>query len=165
MPIGDNAHRGLTAPRRAVVDAAGYAIGLVLAALAAIRRGKAVHPHGAVYEAELTIARDRNPLVGEAELFLAPGPRPALVRFSRSLGLPRPLPNLLGMSIRVPDAYGTGRHQDFLMVTTRRRRAAFQPVERRGRPGTDGPVQPPARLRLPAVPTSAGPHWTRGRSG
>jgi hypothetical protein len=42
----------------------------------------------------------------------------AVVRFSRSLGLPRPLPDLLGMSIRVVDAYGAGRHQDFLLVTS-----------------------------------------------
>jgi hypothetical protein len=28
------------------------------------------------------------------------------------------LPDLLGMSIRVPDAYGPGRHQDFLLVTS-----------------------------------------------
>jgi hypothetical protein len=40
------------------------------------------------------------------------------VRFSRSLGLPRPLPDLLGVSIRVPDAYGPGRSQDFLLVTS-----------------------------------------------
>jgi hypothetical protein len=40
------------------------------------------------------------------------------VRFSRSLGLPRPLPDLLGMSIRIPDAYGLGAHQDFLLVTS-----------------------------------------------
>jgi hypothetical protein len=54
----------------------------------------------------------------DTELFGTAGRRPALVRFSRSLGLPRPLPDLLGMSVRVPDAYGTGRHQDFLMVTS-----------------------------------------------
>jgi len=52
------------------------------------------------------------------ELFGSRGHRPALVRFSRSLGLPRPLPHLLGMSLRLPDAYGTDRHQDFLMVTS-----------------------------------------------
>jgi hypothetical protein len=51
-------------------------------------------------------------------LFGSSARRPALVRFSRSLGLPRPLPDLLGMSLRVPDAYGAGRDQDFLMVTS-----------------------------------------------
>ena len=42
----------------------------------------------------------------------------AIVRFSRALGLPRPLPDLLGVSLRVLDAYGEGRHQDVLMVSS-----------------------------------------------
>jgi len=99
------------------VDAAGYTVGLALAALAAVRRGKAVHPHGAVYEAKLVVSGGANALDG-TELFATEGRRRALVRFSRSLGLPRPLPDLLGMSVRVPDAYGVGRHQDFLMVSS-----------------------------------------------
>lgn len=117
MPLGENAHRGLAGPGRLAVDAAGYAVGLALAALAAIRRGKAVHPHGAVYEAELVVSGGANELAG-TELFATESSHPALVRFSRSLGLPRPLPDLLGMSLRVPDAYGVGRHQDFLMVSS-----------------------------------------------
>jgi hypothetical protein len=117
VPLGDNAHSGLARPRRVAVDGAGYAVGLVLAGVSAVRRGKAVHPHGAVYEAELVMQAHRGAL-SRTELFGTPGPRRALVRFSRSLGLPRPLPDLLGMSLRVPDAYGVGRDQDFLMVTS-----------------------------------------------
>ena len=56
--------------------------------------------------------------LGRTTLFGTARSRSALVRFSRSLGLPRPLPDLLGMSVRVLDAYGTGLHQDFLMVTS-----------------------------------------------
>jgi hypothetical protein len=115
--LGDNARRGLAGPRRRAVDAAGYVIGLALAGLAAVRRGKAVHPHGAVYAAELVVPSHHDAL-GRTELFGTPGRRPALVRFSRSLGLPRPLPDLLGMSVRVLDAYGADRDQDFLMVTS-----------------------------------------------
>jgi hypothetical protein len=117
VSIGENARRGLSGPRRLAVDAAGFAVGGALAGLAALRRGKAVHPHGAVHEAELVVPGHDNDL-GSTELFGSAARRPALVRFSRSLGLPRPLPDLLGMSVRVPDAYGTGRHQDFLMVTS-----------------------------------------------
>jgi hypothetical protein len=51
-------------------------------------------------------------------LLSTPADRFAIVRFSRSVGLPRPLPDLLGMSIRVLDAYGEGLHQDFLLVTS-----------------------------------------------
>ncbi|MCA1698371.1 MAG: hypothetical protein LC790_05480 [Actinobacteria bacterium] len=54
----------------------------------------------------------------EALLLNVPAERAAIVRFSRSLGVPRPLPDLLGLSIRVLDAYGDGRHQDFLLVTS-----------------------------------------------
>lgn len=117
MPIGENARRGLTGARRLAVDAAGFGVGGALAGLAALRRGKAVHPHGAVYQARLVVPHHDGPL-GRTELFGTAVSRPALVRFSRSLGLPRPLPDLLGMSVRVLDAYGTGLHQDFLMVTS-----------------------------------------------
>ena len=117
MWVGDNARRGLSGPRRLAVDAAGFGVGGALAGMAALRRGKAVHPHGAVYEAQLVVPHLDGPL-GRTELFGTPASRRALVRFSRSLGLPRPLPDLLGMSVRVPDAYGSGRHQDFLMVSS-----------------------------------------------
>jgi hypothetical protein len=115
--LGTNARRHLDGPRRVGVDAAGYGVGLVLAALAAGRRGKAVHPHGVVYEAELVVA-ERSDWLASTDLFGKPGRHAAVMRFSRSLGLPRPLPDLLGVSVRVLDAYGRGRHQDLLMVTS-----------------------------------------------
>lgn len=114
---GADARRDLNRPAAVVVETAGYAAGLVLAGLAAVRRGKAVHPHGIVFDAELVVGPVTAGLE-RAELFAKPGRRPAIVRFSRSVGVPRPLPDLLGMSVRVPDAYGGGRHQDFLMVTS-----------------------------------------------
>ncbi len=99
------------------IDLAGVAVGGVLAGLAGIRGGKAVHPHGVTYAALLrtdggpAAPRGSTLLGGQAEW-------PALVRFSRSIGLPRPLPDLLGVSIRVLDAYGEGAHQDLLLVTS-----------------------------------------------
>jgi hypothetical protein len=98
-------------------EAAGLSIGAVLAALAAVRRGKAVHPHGVVYEAELAIAGDST-APQAAELLARRGEHHAIARFSRSIGLPRPITDLLGLSLRVPDAYGSGMHQDFLLVTS-----------------------------------------------
>jgi hypothetical protein len=53
-----------------------------------------------------------------ADLLRTPGAHRALVRFSRSLGLPDSWPDLLGMSLRLVDVHGPGRHQDFLMVTS-----------------------------------------------
>ena len=95
----------------------GRAVSGALALVSVIRRGKAVHPRGVVHAATVRVpgaaAAPR-----AAQLFAEPGEYRAVVRFSRSLGLPRPLPDLLGMAIRVLDAYGSGRHQDLLLITS-----------------------------------------------
>jgi hypothetical protein len=98
-------------------EAAGLSIGAVLAALAAARRGKAFHPDGVVYDARLAITGD--PTAPQAaELLSRRDEHCVIARFSRAVGLPRPIPDLLGLSLRVLDAYGAGRHQDFLLVTS-----------------------------------------------
>jgi hypothetical protein len=102
--------------RRAAAPPAGVAVGALLAIVAKLRGGKPVHPHGAVHAARLIVPDDHGS--HEIELLRRPGSHPAIVRFSRSVGLPRPLPDLLGMAIRIPDAYGPDRHQDFLLVTS-----------------------------------------------
>jgi hypothetical protein len=93
------------------------ATGAVLAAVSALRRAKPVHPHGESFLATLNVPAEPGapPAAG---LLRTPGDHRAVARFSRSVGLPRPLPDLLGMSIRVLDAYGAGRHQDLLLVTS-----------------------------------------------
>lgn len=114
---GENARRGLAWPRRVAVDAAGYGLGVLLAALAAARGGKAVHPHGVSYRARLVVDGAAH-APDASELLSTRSEHQAVMRFSRSLGLPRPLPDLLGVSLRVLDAYGPGRHQDFLLVSS-----------------------------------------------
>jgi hypothetical protein len=81
--------------------------------LAALRGSRSLHPDGLTFAAEL---QPRSADL-EAEVFRGPS-RPALVRMSRGVGLPGTLPDVLGLGIRVPDAYGQGRHQDFLLVTS-----------------------------------------------
>ncbi len=108
---------GEEGPRARAGAAAGYAVGAALARVAKLRGGKPVHPHGVVYRARLRIDGQAGGPRG-AELLSRSGNRPALVRFSRSVGLPRPLPDLLGASVRVLDAYGPSRHQDLLMVSS-----------------------------------------------
>jgi hypothetical protein len=61
-----------------------------------------------------------------ARLLRTPASYDVVVRLSRSLGLPRPLPDVLGVAVRVLDAYGEGRHQDVLLDT-----GASPPVLRR----------------------------------
>lgn len=117
LHVGDNARQGLAWPRRIAVDAAGYGLGVLLAALAAARAGKAVHPHGVSYRARLVVDGAAH-APDASELLSTRSEHAVVMRFSRSLGLPRPLPDLLGVSLRVPDAYGVGRHQDFLLVSS-----------------------------------------------
>lgn len=75
-----------------------------------------MHPRGAVYEGLLRIAGVRG--APPAALLGEPAEYDALVRFSRSVGLPRRVPDLFGIAVRLPDVYGPGRHQDFLTVTS-----------------------------------------------
>lgn len=84
-------------------------------ALSAARGKRAFHPHGLVFEA--TFTPYVQPRATGIEV-LDGGERRALVRCSRALGLPEPVPDILGFSIRFPDAYGAGRHQDLLSVTS-----------------------------------------------
>ena len=102
---------------RFAAEAIGTTVGGVLAALAAARRGKAVHPHGVVYSGRLRIT-GAGAAPPAASLLTEPGEHEAVVRFSRSVGVPRPIPDLLGMSIRLPDVHGPGLHQDFMLVTS-----------------------------------------------
>ena len=53
-----------------------------------------------------------------APLFDVPGEHRAIARLSRSVGLPKPLPDILGIALRVLDAHGPKRDQDFLLVTS-----------------------------------------------
>lgn len=87
----------------------------LFAGLSAARGKRAFHPHGLVFEATFTPYVQARATGVE---ILDGGERPALVRCSRALGLPEPAPDILGFSIRFPDAYGPGRHQDLLCVTS-----------------------------------------------
>jgi hypothetical protein len=118
MPrLGATARHDLQRPARLALDAAGYGVGGLLAGLAAARGAKAVHPHGVSYRARLVIdgAAHAPPA---SQLLSTPREYCALMRFSRSLGLPRAIPDLLGVSLRVLDAYGPTCHQDVLLVSS-----------------------------------------------
>lgn len=70
--------------------------------LARLRSGRAVHTPGTVLDGTLTV--DRGSATGQA--LGDPARRPAVVRASKSLGLPGRLPDLLGMAVRIPTADG-----------------------------------------------------------
>lgn len=87
-------------------------------ALSGLRGQRIFHPHGVGFFARL---RPRPGLATGVELFDSGLERPAVVRLSRSFGLPEALPDPCGLAFRVLDAYGDGRHQDLLLVSAGRR--------------------------------------------
>lgn len=89
------------------------AAGALFGTLARALGTRPLHPDGVAFEAELVV---ETPRLRGARLFARPGRRPALVRFSRGFGLPEPVPELMSMAVKVPDAYGPGRDQDLLMA-------------------------------------------------
>ncbi|WP_205698274.1 hypothetical protein [Conexibacter sp. SYSU D00693] len=74
-----------------------------------------LHPAGVAFRARLVV--EGRPLPGTT-LFGDPAEHDAVVRFSRGFGLPEPLPEILSLAIKVPDAYGPGEHQDLLLTAT-----------------------------------------------
>jgi hypothetical protein len=87
----------------------------VFAPLSRLRGARAVHAHGAGFQAALAL-RD-GPGLALMPAMGAPRPVRALVRLSPSFDIPRPLPDFLGLALKLPDLHGPGRDQDFLLVT------------------------------------------------
>ena len=100
-------------PMTPVVEAAGAGAAAVFGALSAARRRRIFHPVGTAYDATLLVHGGSR----GAALLDHPGRRPCTVRLSRGVGLREPLPDVLGLAVRVPDAYGPGAHQDLLLTT------------------------------------------------
>src|SRR5215212_10612458 len=84
-------------------------------ALSRLRGKRAFHPFGAGFAASFVPAPNRG--IGAPAL---EGERGAVVRLSRSLGLPEQVPDPCGVALRLPDAHGEGRHQDFLFASSGR---------------------------------------------
>ena len=83
--------------------------------LSALRGARIFHPDGDAYSAVLHVpggARTGVPLFDEARDL------PAIVRLSRGAGLPEPLPDAIGLAVRLCDVHGPDRHQDFLLITS-----------------------------------------------
>jgi hypothetical protein len=93
----------------------GSALGPVFGTVAAVRKARALHPRGTVTAA--TLRRISHPVTGVEWLDRSDDER-VTVRFSRSAGLPAPLPDVLGLAIAVP--LGSGRRGDLLLSTAGR---------------------------------------------
>jgi hypothetical protein len=97
--------------------AAGPAVAAGFYALAALRRRRSLHPRGIGYQGWLQVPNESPPRPG-VPLFQAGATHQALIRFSRGAGLPEPLPDALGVAIKLPDAHGPGVDQDLLLTSS-----------------------------------------------
>jgi hypothetical protein len=86
-------------------------------ALSKIRGKRSFHPDGAGFRATLAVT-DEGAQVVRAGVLGGSGTHEAIARLSKGAGMPGALPDILGLAIRVPDAYGSGAHQDLLLVTS-----------------------------------------------
>ena len=85
--------------------------------LAVLRRRRSLHPTGAGYRGWLVVGHDGPGRPG-VPLFQPGSAHPALLRFSRGAGLPEPLPDALGLAVKLPDAHGPGTDQDLLLTSS-----------------------------------------------
>jgi hypothetical protein len=100
-------------PLTPAAEGLGAGAAAVFGVLSAARRRRIFHPDGTAYDATLTVHGGSRGAV----LLDEPARRACVVRLSRGLGLHEPLPDILGVAIRVPDVYGPGAHQDLLLAT------------------------------------------------
>ena len=96
-------------------SAAGRFVAVPLGAVAWLRRGKPMHPRGAVFDGLLE-RTGSGPSWGVPWLDDESADE-VLVRFSRGAGVPAPWPDLLGLAVRVPRPE---RPIDLLLTTTGR---------------------------------------------
>jgi hypothetical protein len=99
----------------AVTDLARTGASALFGAIAKVTGRRSLHPDGVAFAATLVVDE---PALGGARLFAAPGRHRAFVRFSRGFGIPEPLPEILSLAVKVPDAYGPGQDQDLLLTAS-----------------------------------------------
>ncbi|MFF4414754.1 hypothetical protein ACFYY8_19685 [Streptosporangium sp. NPDC001559] len=90
------------------------AAGALARGLAAARGERAVFADGVTFHA--TLRPLDHPMFGVPALD-GPGDHPALVRLSRAGLLPAPLPDVLGLAVRLPGAGGAGGDLDLLLCS------------------------------------------------
>lgn len=88
----------------------------MFATLSKLRGHRVFHPYGESFDAELVFERNADRWL--PDVLARPRRHEAVVRFSRAIGVPDPLPDIIGMAIKLPDLYGTGWDQDWLLVTS-----------------------------------------------
>jgi hypothetical protein len=85
--------------------------------VAKARHARAVHPQGFLCRGTWTVDRT-HPLAGNSPLLREGARYEVLARCSRGLGLPQTMGDFFAVAVRLVDAHGPGRHQDFLINTS-----------------------------------------------
>ncbi|MDQ3987323.1 MAG: hypothetical protein M3280_12605 [Actinomycetota bacterium] len=85
------------------------------AALAALRRNRVFHPVGEAYFGTLDL---RTAGADILELRFLDGTHRVIVRFSRGAGVPEPVPDVLGLAIKIPAAGSGEIEQDLLLASS-----------------------------------------------
>ena len=148
--------------------AAGKVVGAALGTLARARGGKPMHPKGAVFTAVLE--RSGNG-AGDGRTWGVPwldavASEAAVVRLSRGAGLPTPLPDVLGLAIRLPTGpagpidlllSSTGRGRVTRLIPVLRRDAAAFYSSVMGYRSDAGSLRIAALPGVVAVPSDPGP--------
>ena len=88
----------------------------VFATLSRLRGHRIFHPYGEAFTADVVFERSADRWL--PAVLARPRRHDAIVRFSRAVGLPDALPDLLGMAVKIPGLYGEGYDQDWLLVTS-----------------------------------------------
>ena len=105
LPVSTRATRPVVSALAVTLGGTFYVVGKLRR-----RRRKPLHPDGAVLPG--TLQRDGAPTAWGAPWLDATGEHPAVVRLSRSAGLPQPLPDVLGLAVQV---CLDGQNADLLM--------------------------------------------------
>ncbi len=138
---------------RVAAGAAGSALGAVFGATARIRpTAKPLHPRG--FQQHGTLTRLGSTRRWGVPWLDEPGTERVLVRYSRAVGLPAPLPDILGLTLRISTSEGDA---DLLLATTGRGPLSrFALLPRRDLDAGYG--------SLMAYRTPAGPVWLFARN-
>ncbi len=144
---------------RTVSAAAGTTLGALFGALGRVRpASRPLHPRGQVLRGVLH-REGATPAIGVPWLD-GTGEDPVLVRSSRSVGLPAPLPDVFGLAVRIdPDG---DRPADLLLATTGRGRLTrflFAPAR-----STAAPMSTVMPFRTPVGPVLLGARRTGTRT-
>jgi hypothetical protein len=84
--------------------------------LSRLRGKRSFHPHGIGYSGRLSVVAQQPEYEG-VPLLERRGEHRVVCRLSRASGVPEPVPDILGLALRIVDLHGRDRHQDFLLAT------------------------------------------------